>query len=109
MAPRHRFHGSQNLIAWVHREQVTNGWNRRLEPSHTAHTMLNLSDNFQLAVGLVDAKVGAELLHNRQKRDGLTKRQTATLEPGHGFPRCCQGPPEFEHEAGFADTPFPGH
>ena len=48
-----------------------------------------------------------ELFHHWQERDGLTKGQTATFQPGHGFPRCRQGLPELEHKARFAQAYFP--
>ena len=92
-------HGCDGRIAGVDGEQIPDERNVRLEPTQVAHALLDLRDDLRLPVELVDTKILAKLVDDRQERARLAERHAAALEPGRWLAAGRQAAPELEHQS----------
>jgi hypothetical protein len=81
LAPRCCVHRADGRIARVHRHEVADVGDVRVQIAHPPHPVLDLRDDLGLAVEFLDAEVFAELVDDGQERDRLAERDAAPLEP----------------------------
>jgi hypothetical protein len=74
-------HGGDRGITGIDGKQIPHERDVRVETTQPAHAVFDLGDDLRFAVELVDAKVLAKLIHDRQQRARVPERDAPALEP----------------------------